>query len=113
MSETLFWKVVAILCLWIGVAAMQTVLGRNDHKAWPISAWRTFAAWLVISAVPLGTFGGWWLTSSNAPPLIIVLLFATGLWLAGWKWGASLPIIGRWVKVLQAREIERADKGIL
>lgn len=111
MSEVTLWQIVGVLGLWVGLAVLQTSLGRNDKKAWPISWGQTFIGWLIVAAPPMMVFAFFWLAKNSLP--LLVVIFSGLLWAAGWKYGQQLPLVGRWIGALQAREVERADKGLL
>lgn len=113
MSEATLWKVVALLGLWVGLAALQTFVGRNDKKAWPTSWMATFCAWLVVGAPATGLLAVYWFATNQAPPLLVIIVWFLICGTVSWKWGAKLPGVGKWVVALRAREDERADKGLL
>lgn len=113
MSDATLWKVFAILVLWIGLAVLRTSVGRNDQKAWPMGWLATFCAWLVVETPAVAILAAYGLLTNAAPPLPVVVVWFLVAGSVSWKWGAHFPVVGKWVRVLNAREDERADKGLL
>ena len=112
MSGETVWGIIFVVGLWVGMAGLHTALGRNDKKAWPISWARTFAGWLIVAAPPVAVMA-FFLFGSSSISLIVAVVFSGLIWAVSWKLGARLPVVGEWIGTLHARELERAEKGIL
>lgn len=113
MSPSFVWGGVFVLSLWLGFAALKTATARGDQKPWTICWLGTLGAWLVVSLPPMVVLA--FALAFDPPMVMLIVLWATAgaLWWLGYRFGARLPIIGRWVGALEARELERAEKGIL
>ena len=113
MIEVRLWQVVFFVSVWVGLALMHSLIAGRDRKPLPTSLLARFAAWLAISALPVGGFALMVCWPGLDLPGAVVVLASIGLWTISWKLAPTLPLVGHWVRTVSEREAERAEKGIL
>jgi hypothetical protein len=113
LDEGAVWIAIFFIGLWLGQAVLQTSLGRNDRRPWPINWWQTLAAWSAVSLPPVLGLAIWFNTSYGAdhPSRIYAAMPALGT--ASWFLAPHLPVVGKWVRALRTRQELRRDRGLL